>query len=45
MKFPNRKIIERLKEKYPLGTRVELLKMDDIMAPPTGTKGYSNRSR
>ena len=39
MKFPNRKIIERLKEEYPVGTRVELVKMDDIMAPPTGTKG------
>lgn len=38
MEFPNRKIIERLKEKYPVGTRVELVKMDDIMAPPTGTK-------
>ena len=39
MEFPNRKIIERLKEKYTLGTRVELVKMNDMMAPPIGTKG------
>ena len=28
-----------LKEKYPIGARVELLKMDDPHAPPIGTKG------
>lgn len=34
-----RTIIERLKAKYPIGTRVELVKMDDVQAPPVGTKG------
>lgn len=31
--------IERLRKEYPEGTRVKLLKMDDIQAPPIGTKG------
>lgn len=31
--------IKRLKEEYPNGTRVELIQMDDIQAPPIGTKG------
>lgn len=28
-----------LKERYPKGTVVQLLKMDDMQAPPKGTKG------
>ena len=28
-----------LREQYPPGTRVELLRMDDPQAPPIGTKG------
>ena len=28
-----------LREQYPSGTRVELLRMDDPQAPPIGTKG------
>lgn len=39
MKFPNRAIVEKIKAEYPSGTRVELVKMDDIQAPPVGTKG------
>lgn len=39
MKFPNRAIVEKIKAEYPPGTRVELVKMDDIQAPPIGTKG------
>ena len=31
--------IERLKAKYPKGTRVRLVRMDDIQAPPIGTLG------
>ena len=31
--------IERLKKEYPIGTRIVLVKMDDIQAPPKGTKG------
>ena len=40
MKFPSKETIERLREEYPVGCRVELLKMDDDpQAPPIGTKG------
>ena len=31
--------IESLKEEFPVGSRVELIKMDDKQAPPIGTKG------
>ena len=33
------KIVEKLKARYPVGTRVELVQMDDFQAPPIGTKG------
>lgn len=39
MKFPNKKIVEQVRRQYPVGTRVELLHMDDVQAPPIGTKG------
>ncbi len=39
MRFPSREIVERLRERYPAGTRVELVQMDDVQAPPIGTKG------
>ena len=32
-------IIKQLREDYPIGTRVELIKMDDVQAPPIGTYG------
>ena len=35
-------IIEKLKKDYPFGTRIKLLKMDDIQAPPAGTFGTIN---
>jgi hypothetical protein len=28
-----------LRELYPAGTRIELIKMDDVQAPPKGTLG------
>lgn len=34
-----RKRAEVIKRLYPEGTRVQLVKMDDIQAPPTGTLG------
>lgn len=39
MRFPNKELVERIRRQYPAGTRVELVKMDDIQAPPIGTKG------
>ena len=39
MRFPNAAIVERLRNQYPAGTRVELLEMDDVQAPPSGTVG------
>lgn len=39
MRFPSKEIVERIRREYPAGTRVELLRMDDVQAPPAGTKG------
>ena len=39
MKFPSKNIVEKVRSEYPIGTRVELVKMDDVQAPPVGTKG------
>lgn len=39
MRFPDRKTVERLRESYPPGTVVELVRMDDKFAPPPGTRG------
>lgn len=32
-------IIESLKKQFPVGSRVELIKMEDKQAPPIGTRG------
>ena len=37
--FPSRETVERVRRLYPSGTRVELVRMDDIQAPPVGTLG------
>lgn len=39
MKLIRPEKFEELRKIYPNGTRVELLQMDDIQAPPIGTKG------
>ena len=39
MRFPNKETVERVRSLYPIGTRVELVQMDDMKAPPIGTKG------
>ena len=39
MNFPSREIVEIVKKQYPAGTRVELVRMDDVQAPPPGTRG------
>lgn len=31
--------VKTLRELYPAGTRIRLLRMDDIQAPPAGTEG------
>ena len=37
--FPSKEIVELIREHFPAGTRVELMKMDDLQAPPIGTCG------
>ena len=39
MRFPSREIVERVRRDYPVGTRVELIQMEDVQAPPVGTLG------
>ena len=39
MRFPRRETVERIRQEYPVGCRVELLRMDDPQAPPIGTPG------
>lgn len=39
MRFPSKETVERIRREYPVGTRVELLRMEDIQAPPIGTRG------
>lgn len=38
--FMSRQQVERIKQQYPMGTRIELIHMDDPYAPiESGTKG------
>ncbi|WP_455223623.1 DUF4314 domain-containing protein [Granulicatella sp.] len=39
MKFPSREIVEEIRKRYPKGSRVALVFMDDTQAPPVGTLG------
>ena len=39
MRFPTRAQVEFTKRMYPAGTRVELVRMNDVQAPPVGTLG------
>ena len=39
MRFPNKEMVDRIRREYPVGTRVMLVRMDDVQAPPVGTKG------
>lgn len=39
MNFPNKVLVESLRRRYPVGCRVELVRMDDPQAPPVGTQG------
>ena len=35
----NKELIKQLEERYPKGTRVKLIQMEDDGAPPIGTMG------
>lgn len=39
MRFPSKEIVARVRRQYPAGCRVELTHMEDVQAPPIGTKG------
>lgn len=39
MNFPSEATVKELKNKYPHGTRIKLVHMDDDQAPPSGTLG------
>ena len=39
MYMPSRETVEYLRRKFPVGCKVELVRMDDIAAPPVGTIG------
>lgn len=37
--WPTRQEVERSRARYQKGTRIELIRMDDVQAPPAGTHG------
>ena len=37
--FPSKSTVDMIRKTYPIGTRVELIRMDDSQAPPVGTQG------
>lgn len=39
MNHPSKEIVEKIRREYPTGTRVELVRMVDVQAPPVGTFG------
>ena len=39
MSFPSKDTVTAIRKKYPVGTRVELIKMDDVQAPLIGAQG------
>lgn len=39
MRVISREALQALRERFPKGTRVELVQMDDPQAPPIGTRG------
>ena len=39
MKHPTEKELTALREKYPTGTVVKLISMNDVQSPPVGTIG------
>lgn len=43
LSFPSKGLVESIRKKYPTGSRVELVRMDDPQAPPVGTRGIVER--
>lgn len=41
MRFPSKKIVEQVRKEYSIGSRVELVRMDDVQAPPLEPKERS----
>ena len=39
MRMISKEALQNLRERFPKGTRVELVKMEDPQAPSAGTKG------
>lgn len=39
MRMPSKAYLEHLRSTYPKGSKVRLLSMDDVQAPPRGTLG------
>lgn len=39
MRIPSKELLDSLRKEYPVGSRVKLVKMDDVQAPPIGTLG------
>ena len=39
MRIISKEALQAIRERFPKGTRVELVQMDDPQAPPVGTKG------
>ena len=39
MKYPSKETVDVLRQQFPVGTRVKLVRMDDVQAPPIGTLG------
>ena len=39
MRVISKERLQALRERFKPGTRIELLKMDDVQAPPVGTRG------
>ena len=39
MRMISKEALQALRERFPAGTRVELVQMDDPLVPPVGTKG------
>lgn len=39
MRVISKELLQALRERFKPGSRVELLKLDDVQAPPIGTRG------